>query len=179
MGIALAGPDSAPAATALAPGAHRLADGRFAATALVPLGRLDRDAVAALAALAKPVRLSRWRTLTVRDVDEAAVAAVTEVLRALGLAVAPGSGWERLSACPGVGACAKARIDVRGAARRRARTRGAGAAVEHWSACERRCGEPRDAWVTVAGSAAGLVVRAAGRERTVETLRAALSEVDA
>ncbi len=107
----------------LAPGPRRLEDGRFAVTAMAPLGRLDRETVAALAGLADEVRVSRWRSLTVRDVAEAEVAPLQRSLEELGLVVAPDTGWTRLSACPGVGGCAKARIDVRSAARRRARVR--------------------------------------------------------
>ena len=86
-------------------------------TAMAPLGRLDRETVAALAGLADEVRVSRWRSLTVRDVAEAEVAPLQRSLEELGLVVAPDTGWTRLSACPGVGGCAKARIDVRSAAR--------------------------------------------------------------
>jgi sulfite reductase beta subunit-like hemoprotein len=178
VALGAAAPRAKPAPT-LAPGPRRLADGRFAVTAMAPLGRLDGDVVAALAGLAGEVRLSRWRTLTVRDVGAADVDRLTHALAALGLVVGPGSGWNRLSACPGVGACAKARVDVRSAARRRARVRPAHAGAEHWSACERRCGEPRDARVSVVGTADGIVVSVAGRERMVASMAEALETVGA
>jgi precorrin-3B synthase len=139
----------APAAARLRPGKRRLADGSVAVTALAPLGRLDREVVEALAELGE-VRVSPWRTLTVRDAPETA-------LRSLGLVMAPDSGWTRLSACVGLGACAKAKVDVRAEATRRAAERGPDAPVEHWSACERRCGEPADVEISVV---AGELVRA-------------------
>jgi precorrin-3B synthase len=143
LGMALCPGELRPAT--LGPGVHG-----GAVTALVPLGRLDREAVERLAALGA-VRISPWRTVTMRGV-------APEALEALGLATSPASGWSRLSACVGVGACAKARLDVRALATRRARVRGADAAVEHWSGCDRRCGEPRDVAIRVVGTDTGMVV---------------------
>jgi len=146
---------------------------------MAPLGRLDRDTVAALAGLADEVRVSRWRTLTVSGVAEAEVAPLQRSLDELGLIVAPDTGWTRLSACPGVGGCAKARIDVRSAARRRAHVRSARAGAEHWSACERRCGEPRDAAISVVATPEGIVVTTGGGERRVGSTEQALEAVGA
>ena len=95
-----------------------------------------------LAGLAGELRLAPNRTLTLLDVDPAAAPALRESLASLGLVVVPDSGWEGLSACAGMGACAKAELDVRAAAAERAEQRGPGDPTEHWSACERRCGEP-------------------------------------
>jgi len=102
-------------------------------TALVPLGRLDAAQLDALASLATEVRIGVEGTLTMRDVAPAALAAI-------GLVVDPDSGWAGLTACAGLGACPKARADVRAAAARRAQRRRPGAAPEHLVACERRCG---------------------------------------
>jgi sulfite reductase beta subunit-like hemoprotein len=162
-------------------------DGRFAVTALAPLGRLDRDVVEQLAALARSsgqeLRISPSRTLTFVDVEAAGVAGRIRALQELELVVAPDSGWLGLSACAGLGACAKARLDVRGAATRRAAARraagvhagGRPAPVEHWSACERRCGEPANAAVAVVAEASGLAVGVAGRRHVVRDIDEALA----
>lgn len=167
----------------LAPGPLRQRDGRVAVTALAPLGRLDREAIGPLAALAREhgaLRLSPWRTLTVLDVPAPRVDAVVSSLEKLGLAF--DSGWAGLSACAGLGACANARVDVRAAAVRRAAARAPEAPAEHWSACERRCGEPPSAPVTVTAAQEGLVVESSGRAgrlvRGADEAVAALGEED-
>jgi sulfite reductase beta subunit-like hemoprotein len=128
----------------LAPGAVSQRDGRIAITALPRLGRLDSATAARLAALGE-WRLSPARTLSLLDVPPAAVAGMLDRLAALGLAVTPGSGWEGLTACAGLGACARARTDVRAIAERRAGERGPDSPPEHWAACERGCGRPAGA----------------------------------
>jgi precorrin-3B synthase len=134
---AAAAPPAPQPAPRLGPGPLRQRDGRLALTAMPPLARLSPTQLDALAALAPEIRLSCARTLTVLD-----GAASASELEALGLICAPGSGWEGLSACAGLGACARARHDVRAEAERRAAERRAGAPLEHWAACERRCGHP-------------------------------------
>jgi len=129
------------------PGAHPQADGRVAIVALPPLGRLDPGTAEQLAALAARIgtdelRLCPTRTLTLLDVPTEAAADGSAALDALGLVTVPGSGWEGLSACAGLGACARAERDVRAIAAARAGVRGADAPPEHWSACVRDCGRP-------------------------------------
>jgi precorrin-3B synthase len=104
-----------------------------AVTAIAPLGRLDAEMLDALAALAPEIRIGIDRTITVRDVQPAA-------LEAIGLVTDPDSGWVGLTACAGLGACAKAERDVRAIAARRAAERGPGAPPEHYAACARGCG---------------------------------------
>lgn len=127
-------------------------DGSTAVTALPPLGRLDVTSLRSLARVAREigsdVRVSPWRTLTIVDVPTDRVGEVVGELQAIGLQVEP-NGWQLLSACAGLGACEKARVDVRAAAEQRARSRSAASLVEHWSACERRCGTPRSTAVSI------------------------------
>jgi sulfite reductase beta subunit-like hemoprotein len=125
-------------------------DGRFSVTAIAPLGRVDPGL------LPGAVRFSSAKTVTLVDVED--VDAATASLRAAGLVTTADEGWAGLSACSGLGLCARARGDVREAARRRVTRRRANAPVEHWSGCERGCGRPQDAGVSVTMTADGVVV---------------------
>jgi precorrin-3B synthase len=153
-------PGDAPAAersTAPEPGALAQRDGHLALTALVPLGRLAPKQARALADCTEEVRLSPARTLSLVDRGEREVERLRGELTALGLVVDPASGWHGLSACAGLGACARALTDVRAEAERRARVRGVGAPREHWAACPRRCGRPAGAHVGYVATARGVL----------------------
>jgi precorrin-3B synthase len=160
LGGHVSGMEAAPTPARLAPGVLEQRDGRASVTALPPLGRIEPPAIEALAGLARAhggeVRLSTRRTLSLLDVRTDRVDSVLAALERLGLAVSPRSGWEGLSACAGMGACAKALVDVRAAAAKRAAERGADDPSEHWSACGRRCGEPPDVGVAVFADGAGM-----------------------
>lgn len=162
----------------LAPGVRRQNDGRVAVTALAPLGRLERETLGELAELlgARSVeaRLSPWRTVTAVDVPTSQAQLLSQALRRLGLIVATGSGWSGLSTCAGLGYCAKAQLDVRAAAERRAVERTAGAPAEHWSACERRCGELA-APIAVAAEGRSVAVSIDGRRELMPNASEALS----
>lgn len=149
-------------AATVVPGACRQRDGRWAVTALAPLGRLSRPALAHLGAGGQ-ARLSVWRTVTIVDLPAERVDAVAGGLDEIGLITSPDSGWHGLSACAGLGACAKARMDVRAAAEQRAAVRRPGASAEHWSACERGCGRPPAA-VSVVALERGLIVEPVRRK---------------
>ena len=173
LGTTLAGPLRGEHG-AVVPGRLRQRDGRRALTALVPLGRLDAEALPALAALGQ-VRLSTERTITLVDLDDAAVAEAERAVGDLGLVVEDGSGWVGLTACAGLGRCPKARADVRAAAARRAAVRRPGGPREHWAACERRCGERGDQAVAVAARPDGVAVRTPEAERVVTDIPEALT----
>ena len=133
-------------------------DGRVAVTALPPLARLDPESLESLRTLATrsgdELRLSPWRTLTLCDIDAVDGEPLARALEGAGLIVSPDSGWTGLSACAGMGACSKALLDVRAAASRRAAVRDGSSPREHWSACQRRCGQPRDAGLSIAARSA-------------------------
>jgi sulfite reductase beta subunit-like hemoprotein len=145
-------------------------DGLCAVAVLPPLARLGHAQLLRLAELARGlgagVRVSPWRTLTFVDVLPSAAATLLDDLREIGLIVSNESGWTGLSACAGLGACARARMDVRAAAARRALVRDETSPTEHWSGCERRCGESPDAGIRVVGCEHGPEVQG-GEERVV------------
>jgi precorrin-3B synthase len=144
------------AAPTLRPGLLDQRDGCVAVTALAPMGRLERSTLEGLAeALAEhgaEARLAPSRTVTAVDLQRSEAAALAERFERLDLIVEPDSGWAGLSACAGLGYCAKARADVRAVAARRAAVRGAGAPPEHLVACERGCGAPASGRVDFLGS---------------------------
>jgi sulfite reductase beta subunit-like hemoprotein len=177
LGLALGA--QLPAGTPSTAGLLRQRDGRYALTALARLGRVDAAGLRALAALAlrhhSELRLSQARTLTLIDVEADAVASARAGFADVGLELSPESGWSGLTACAGLGRCPRARADVRAAAMQRARVRGPNAAAEHWSACERRCGELSEQSVAVAVDGDGLIVRVGSAETSVTEIDGALA----
>ncbi len=166
MGAAIVRPSTRSPQLAIRPGVLTQRDGRVAITALAPLGRLNGDMLCLLAGLvrrcAADVRFSAWRTVTVVDVSAREADGLADAIADLGLLLSSGSGWEDLTACVGAGACAKARVDVRAAVAQRAGERTDQAPAEHWSACERRCGEPKSVPISVAATDTGLAVTVLG-----------------
>lgn len=178
LGREIAGPLARPAAAPVTPGRLEQSDGRRAVTALVPLGRLDGEQLAALASLTgehgDDLRLATSRTLTLVDVEPSAADAVERRLAAVGLVLEGGSGWDGLTACAGLGRCPKARLDVRAAAAARAGVRCPAVGTEHWTACERRCGERPGQPIAVASLPHGLAVRKGDEEHVVDDVGDAL-----
>jgi precorrin-3B synthase len=173
-------------------GLHIQRDGLFAVAVLPALARLDGVQLTRLAEIARwlgsgadsdaCVRVSPWRTLTFVDVPASVASQLLAELQGMGLIGIDASGWSGLSACAGMGACAKAHADVRVAAAERALVRKPSDPSEHWSGCERRCGEPADAGVRVVAGKDGLTVSRGGRvvgcEHDVRTTAAALELLD-
>ena len=147
--VAAAGPSverqaGAPAAAPTPLGLVEQVDGRRALTVLPPLGRLDPAMLDALLALGHAdLRTSPRRTISLVDVPVAEASPMPAALASAGFAVAEDSGWWGLSACAGLGACARAERDVRALAAARAAERAPDDPPEHWSACARGCGRPR------------------------------------
>jgi precorrin-3B synthase len=139
-------------------------DGLFAVAVLPPVARLGRDQLLRLAELAgaldTEVRVSPWRTLTFVDVPADAAPGLLADLQQIGLVASDASGWAGLSACAGLGACARALTDVRAEATARAALRDATSPTEHWSGCERRCGEPADVGIRFVAGVEQLEARA-------------------
>lgn len=158
---------------AFGPGEQRQRDGRVALTAAAPLGQLVPASLRALAGAGTDagVRLSTRRTATLVDLAPDAVGRARASLAAAGLVLDAGSGWTGLTACAGTDGCSRALADVRAAAAARARVRHPRAPAEHWSACERRCGELPGTPVAVTARAPGEVeLRSDGRARQVRSL---------
>ena len=182
LGGSVLGETAGVATRPVAPGALEQSDGRFAVTALAPLGRLEHATLTALGALLETgvtsLRLSPARTLTLVDVPAGRVGDLVSDLEAMGLVATPDSGWEGISACAGLGACASARMDVRAAATRRASARQERvdpAPAEHWTACERGCGRPVSAPVTVTATSSDVLVELAGTTTSVASVDGALA----
>ena len=105
LGLALAPVTRAARTLAFAPGAVQQRDGRVALTALAPLGQLWPALLRALARACDDVRLSTRRTVTLVDLDPAAVDRTRAALGAARLVMQGDSGWVGLTACAGTGGC--------------------------------------------------------------------------
>lgn len=115
------------------------------------LQRLTAEQVAALGDALAPgedVRLAPAGRLVVPLRSPGAV----EALAGAGLVVAAGDARGQVTACSGLGACARAEVDVRALAEelvRRSAGRAASPAPQHLVACGRQCGLPADAEAVV------------------------------
>jgi precorrin-3B synthase len=129
--------------------------GLFAAAALVPLGRLDAEAIGVLAT-ADRVVVTPSRGVVVPDLTAVGAQAWVRRLAAAGLAVEPDSRWAGVTACAGRPGCAKSLADVRTDAD--AATRHVAGLPVHWVGCARGCGSPAGPHVRVEATPAGYVV---------------------
>jgi precorrin-3B synthase len=167
-----------PADTSVPLGVLVQRDGRVALTALPPLGRVDGAMLRGLAECSRrhrgEARISPQRTVSLVDLHAAQASSAERELSSLGFVCSAGSGWSGLSACAGIGACAKALVDVRRAAQQRATLRDSGAVSEHWSGCERSCGRPPDVGIAITAGTAGVRVELDGEQQSVESVPMAL-----
>ncbi|WP_285595465.1 hypothetical protein [Kineosporia sp. NBRC 101731] len=132
-------------------------DGGYALCAVVPLGILNGEQLEAVAACCDlatsgpvlsgseldggtPLRITPWRRVVVRDLEEPAALAARELLAAVGLVVEPHAAWSRVTACAGRPGCAKSLTDVQADARAFAAACAPEGAAVHWAGCERACG---------------------------------------
>jgi precorrin-3B synthase len=151
----------------LEPGLIEQRDGGFAVCALTPLGLLEPDQIAAVAAAVQlvqsphpasagdPLRITPWRRLVIRDLELPAALAVRELLASVGLVVTAGTAWSRITACAGRPGCAKSLRDVHADARRFAAQATAVGPALHWAGCERACGTPAGEVVRVIATTRG------------------------
>ncbi|RAY16880.1 precorrin-3B synthase [Actinomadura craniellae] len=140
-------------------GAVAQRDGRWALSALVPLGRLTPAQLSRLRG-AEEIIITPWRSVVVPD--------LTDMPDSYGLVTRPGSGWEGLSSCAGRPGCARSLTDVRADCARTLDGAAEPARPElpvHWSGCERRCGSPPGRHVAVVATQDGYEVRLEERVR--------------
>lgn len=120
-------------------------------------------------ACAGEIRLTPWRGAVLPGSPADRLPA----LAAAGFRTAPGSPWERATACTGLPGCAKSRADVRADAARALDVAAAAGSPPgmglpttglpvHWSGCERRCGHPAGRWVDVLATGQGYRVTVNG-----------------
>jgi precorrin-3B synthase len=141
-------------------GAHALhADGSGYAGAQPALGRIDANALRALATLCDEagdatLRITPWQGLLLPNVAAHAMPAVIERLRALGLICTRTDALARLIACTGSAGCAKSHADTKSDAMRLAALLPSDAEV-HLSGCERSCAAAHRAPYTLLARAPG------------------------
>lgn len=115
-------------------------DGRVALGAAVPLGVLQSRVAEFLAAPAKPLVVTPWRSVLLCDLDEGAADTALRVLAPLGLVFDETSPWLDISACTGSPGCASSAADVRRDAAEAARE--PTDTHLHFVGCDRACGSP-------------------------------------
>ena len=117
-----------------------LEDGRVDLAGVLPLGIFPPRLAELLAALARPVTLTPWRSLIIHELAEGDADAVVKILAPWGVVFDAGSPWLRVTSCVGRPGCAQARSDVRADAARLASADPAERV--HLIGCARGCGRP-------------------------------------
>ncbi|WP_243793034.1 precorrin-3B synthase [Saccharopolyspora gloriosae] len=130
-------------------------DGHVSLALGAPLGRLNAEQVAALAALERPLRLTPWRTLLLPGIPESEAETRLSESDEAGFVVDAAAPLAGVTACTGRPGCAKSLADVRSDAVRAARP---GSLPVHWAGCSRRCGRPAGNRVEVLATEAGYEV---------------------
>ncbi len=156
-----AGPLTLPPPRARAPvGLVEQADGRTAAGALVPLGRLGGAALRTLEQ-ADLLVVTPWRGILVAGLAPDAARSWLRTLAAAGLSVTADSRWSGVTTCAGRPGCARSLADVRADADA-ATTAFVDGLPVHWVGCARGCGSPGGPHVRVEATGAGYEVTAPG-----------------
>lgn len=128
-----------------------------------PLGRLDADALAGLAAVAREhgdgrLRLTPWRTVLVPGVPRDALAALRGRLAELGLSCDPEDPVGSVVACAGSRGCTAGLADTQGDGLRLLdllRAAGGSSGTVHLSGCAKGCAGLRAGDVTLVGTGTG------------------------
>ncbi|GIE93220.1 nitrite/sulfite reductase [Paractinoplanes rishiriensis] len=147
-----AGPPPEPAAPEPSIGLLAQPDGRQAAGAMVPLGRLTTAQTTVLARAGELV-VTPWRGILLPDLSPKEAAGWLPALAEIGLPVEPGSRWSGVTACAGRPGCARSLADVRATAT--AATRFVDGRPVHWTGCARGCGSPATPHVRVEATPTG------------------------
>ncbi|WP_371404000.1 precorrin-3B synthase [Kribbella sp. NBC_00662] len=113
-------------------------------------GAVGAAGTGGVAGAAGGVRITPWRSVV--------VGTGVVGLEGVGLATAPGSVWEGVTACAGRPGCAKALADVRRDAIRLMPAFPRDGRRVHWAGCERRCGKPSGEFVDVVAVGDGYLV---------------------
>lgn len=125
-------------------------DGTVSLGAGLPFGIIQAKVADVLVAVEKPLQVTPWHSVLIRDLDEGEAEAVAKVLAPMGLVFDANSPRLLVTACTGLPGCAKSRSDVRRDALQLQATE-----RTHFSGCERRCGHPRVAYTDYLATADG------------------------
>ncbi|GAB98456.1 precorrin-3B synthase [Gordonia namibiensis NBRC 108229] len=130
-------------------------DGSVLLGSVVELGRLPARLAEFIGAVESPVVFTPDREILICDLGEGVAETVVRVLAPMGLIFDANSPWARVSCCVGAPRCGSANAPVRDDLLAHVE---AGLPVgdrEHWVGCERRCGSPAGAHLSVQATPEG------------------------